>query len=670
MAPHPRAGPHPSGDGHAGHDVAVFRRRFWICLVLTVPILAVASPIPEILGLPPARLPGGPAIPLLLSTIVFVYGGAVFLRGAVGEIRRASPGMMTLVSLAIVVAYVYSLATTALSSAMPLYWELATLIDVMLLGHWIELNAVGRASGALAELARLLPDTAERIADGAIHPVPVESLNVGDLVLVRPGARVPADGVVVDGESAVDEAMITGESRPVGKRPGDAVIGGTVNGAGALRVRVTKVGAETTLAGIVRLVEEAQRSRSRSEILANRAAFWLTAIAIVAGALTLVGWLALGSAMSFAIERTVTVLVTACPHALGLAIPLVVAITVSLAARHGILIRDRLQLEEARHLDVVVFDKTGTLTRGEQGVVGVATAPGLAEETALALAAAAEASSEHSIARAIQTTAAERGIRLRTVSEFQALPGRGVRAHVDGSEVLVGGPRLLETLGVALPDPVRRAVASWEAEGKTVVVLVQDGAPVAAIALADVIRPESRSAVAQLQTLGIQVALLTGDSEAVARWVARELGIAEYVAEVLPGQKAEKIRELQRQGRRVAMVGDGINDAPALVAADVGIAIGAGTDVAIESAGIILVSDDPRGVVQVIRLSRASYRKMIQNLVWATGYNVVALPLAAGVLAWAGVVLVPAVGALLMAASTVIVAINAQLLRRFNLSTG
>lgn len=648
---------------HADHDIAAFQRRFWVCLILTIPVLLYASPIQQFLGLtpPPALL--SLLIPLILSTIIFVYGGSVFIQGAVAEIQRSTLGMMTLVALALSVAYVYSVATALFGTGMPLYWELATLVDVMLLGHWIELSAVGRASGALTALAKLLPATADRIVDSTIEEVPLSSLKVGDLVLIRPGARIPADGTVAEGDSDVNEAMITGESRPVEKHPGDTVIGGTVNGAGALRVRVAKVGEDTALAGIMRLVEQAQRSRSRGEVLANRAAFWLTVIAIIAGTLTFVGWLAFGASANFAIERTVTVLVIACPHALGLAIPLVVAITTSLAARHGILIRDRLALEQARDLDEVVFDKTGTLTKGEQGVVGVTTTNGLSEDTALGLAAAVEESSEHAIAKAISQAAHERDVQIPKAISFEARPGRGVRARVAGSEVEVGGPRMLEVLGQAVPESLQHRVSDWEGEGQTVVYLVRDGKPVAAFALADIIRSESREAVARLKEMGVHVALLTGDSEAVARYVANELGIDEYFAEVLPAQKADKVRLLRDRGLKVAMVGDGINDAPALLAANVGIAIGAGTDVAIESAGIILVSNDPRDVVDVIELSRASYRKMLQNLAWATGYNVVALPLAAGVLAWAGIILIPAVGALLMAASTVIVAINAQLLR-------
>ena len=660
---------HAAGIGHVGHDAAMFERRFWICLALTIPILFFASPLSELLHLTPPPVLNNPYVPLVLSTIIFVYGGGVFLQGAWNEIQRGTLGMMSLVSLAITVAYGYSVATAFFGSGMSLYWELATLIDVMLLGHWIEMNAVGRASNALAELARLLPDTAERIVGQTTEEVPVDQLKVGDVILVRPGGRIAADGEVTSGESWVNEAMITGESRPVPKHPGDAVIGGTVNSDGALQVRVTKVGAETTLAGIMRLVAEAQQSRSRGEVLANRAAFWLTIIAIGAGTLTLLSWLVLGASPSFAIERTVTVFVVACPHALGLAIPLVVAITTSLAAQNGILVRDRRALESARDLDVVVFDKTGTLTLGAQGMVGLVTTDGVNDETALALAAAVEGESEHPISRALRNAAKARNIMPPTVRDFEALTGQGVRARIAGSDFLVGGPRLIGSLGLSLPDRWRPIVDQWETEGKTVVYLIRNGQPIAAVALADVIREESRDAVANLKALGIRVALLTGDSVSVARWVSRELGIDEYFAEVLPGQKVEKIRALQAAGSKVAMVGDGINDAPALAAADVGIAIGAGTDVAIESAGIILVRNDPRDVVRVIQLSRASYRKMLQNLAWATGYNVVAIPLAAGVLAGQGIILIPAVGALLMSASTVLVAINAQLLRRLNLST-
>jgi len=589
------------------------------------------------------------------------------LQGAAGEVSAGTPGMMTLVTLAITVAFGYSVATQFALPGVPLYWELATLVDVMLLGHWLEVRAVGRASGALAELASLLPNTAERIRDGGTETVPLEELRVGDIVLARPGGRIPADGEVVQGESHVDESMVTGESAPVRKKAGSTVVGGTVTLDGALRVRVSRVGADTTLARIMRLVEQAQRSRSRAQALADRAAFWLTIAAILAGMVTILAWLLAEAGVPFALERTVTVLVIACPHALGLAIPLVVTISTTLAARNGLLVRDRLALEQARALDVVVFDKTGTLTRGEQGLAGVETEPGLSGTEALALAAAVEADSEHVIARAIRDGASKKGVEVPKAEGFEALPGRGARARVHGRELMVGGPGLLSGLGLEPLAPIREAAARWEDEGKAVVYLVEEGRVRAAFALSDVVRPESRDAVARLKRLVPRVVMLTGDSEAVARSVARELGIDEYHAELLPEQKAEVVAGLRRQGARVAMVGDGINDAPALVTADVGIAIGAGTNVAIESAGIILVRSDPRDVPRIVELSRASYRKMVQNLVWATGYNVVAIPLAAGALAPLGVFLAPPVGALLMSASTVIVALNAQLLKRLRL---
>ena len=669
--PPPTAGRHERhAAAHEGHDIGEFRRRFWVCLILTIPILVYADLIQELLGFTPPTFPGSEFLPLVLGTAVYFYGGIIFLRGAAAELQARTPGMMTLIALAITVAYLYSVATEFLIVGMPLYWELATLVVIMLLGHWIEMRAVGRARGALAELAKLLPDTAERLVDhngDRIEEVSISDLSVGDLLLVRPGARVPADGEVASGDSAVNEAMITGESRPVTKATGDEVIAGTVNGQGSLRVRVTRTGEETTLAGIMRLVEQAQTSRSRSQALADRAAYYLTLVAISVGVLTLVAWLLLGETFAFALERTVTVLVITCPHALGLAIPLVVAISTTLAARSGLLVRERIALERARELDTVVFDKTGTLTRGEFGVVGIATAGGLTEDEALGLAAAVEGDSEHTLARAIRSESQRRGLARLPVAGFEAMAGRGVRARVAGQVVMVGGPRLLESLDRTPADELVSATERWGREGKTAVYVVVDGEPRAALALADVIRPESYDAVRGLQSRGVRVAMLTGDSEDVARWVAGELGIDEYFAEVLPEHKAEKVRELRERGQRVAMVGDGVNDAPALLTADVGIAIGAGTDVAIESAGIVLMKNDPRDVARIVELSRASYRKMIENLFWATGYNVVAIPLAAGVLAPLGIVLIPAVGALLMSASTVIVALNAQLLRRLDL---
>jgi len=664
---------HPTEDGrpakhdrHAGHSVEMFRNRFWVSLVLTVPVLLYAEGLWDLVGLDAPDLPADGWVPFVLATVIYLYGGVVFLRSAVGELRARMPGMMTLVALGITAAYLYSAATTFFVEGEGFYWELATLVDVMLLGHWIEMRAVGRARGALAELAKLLPDTAERITDGRTEEVPLSELTPGDVVLVRPGARVPADGKVVEGESHVNEAMLTGESRPVGKEPGDQVVAGTVNEEGALRVKVGKTGEETALAGIMRLVEEAQASKSTAQALADRAAMWLTYIAVGSGTVTALAWafLAGDRGADFVVERAVTVVVIACPHALGLAVPLVIAISTSLSARSGLLVRDRMALERARDLDVVVFDKTGTLTRGEMGVVGVATANGRKEDETLAMAAGLERSSEHALARAIVAEADRRRIEPMPVEGFEALKGRGVRARTDGHDVHLGGPRLLESLGATVPPDLTRSVNDWAREGKTVVSLIEDGQVTAVLALADVIREESREAVKRLKEMGIRTAMITGDSEDVARWVARELNIDEYFAQVLPELKAEQVKDLQAQGRVVGMVGDGVNDAPALVQADVGIAIGAGTDVAIESADVILVRDDPRDVARVIRLSRASYRKMIQNLVWATGYNAFAIPLAAGVLAPVGVLLPPALGALLMSVSTVIVAANAQLLRR------
>ena len=651
---------------HAGHSTEMFRNRFWVCLVLTLPVLLYAEGLFRLVGLTPLELPFARAIPFLLGTVIYVYGGSVFLRSAAGELRARMPGMMTLVALGITAAYVYSAATTFFIEGEGFYWELATLVDVMLLGHWIEMRAVGKAGAALQELAALIPDTAERVVDSRVEEVPVSGLTEGDVVLVRPGGRIPADGEVVEGESHVNEAMLTGESRPVAKRPGDEVIGGTVNEEGALRVRVSKTGEETALAGIMRLVAEAQASKSRAQDVADRAAMWLFYVAVVAGTVTALAWgvFAAGRGLDFVVERAVTVVVIACPHALGLAVPLVIAISTSLSARSGLLVRNRLALERARDLDVVVFDKTGTLTRGELGVTDIAVADARSEEEVLALAAGLEATSEHALARAVVREAERRGISPAGVEGFEALKGRGVRGRVGGQEINVGGPRLLADLGVEPVGELRDAAERWSREGRTVVHLIEESKVVAVLGLADVIREESREAVGRLKEMGIRVAMITGDSEDVATWVAGELGLDEYFAQVLPEDKAARIKELQERRLTVAMVGDGVNDAPALVQADVGVAIGAGTDVAIESADVVLVRDDPRDVVRAVELSRASYRKMLQNLAWATGYNAVALPLAAGVLAPLGILLPPALAALFMSASTVVVAANAQLLRR------
>nr|WP_259369971.1 heavy metal translocating P-type ATPase [Salinarchaeum sp. Harcht-Bsk1] len=686
---HGDAGDHGGHGGmHEGHE-QLFRRRFFVATLLSIPVLLYSETLQGWLGFSAPAFPGSEWISPVFSVIVFAVGGVPFLRMAVPELRDRAPGMMTLISMAISVAFVYSLATVAVDWGEPFFWELVTLIDVMLLGHWIEMRSVRRASSALDELAKLMPDTAERIVEsGETEEVPVHQLSEGDLVLVRPGASVPADGVVEEGDSDVNEAMITGESRPVSKTPGDEVIGGTVNGDGSLRVRVDAIGEDTTLAGIMRLVESAQQSKSRTQVLADRAAGWLFYVAVAAAAVTGVAWTVAVTFDAEVIARVVTVLVIACPHALGLAIPLVVAINTSLAARNGMLIRDRIAMEDARNLDSIVFDKTGTLTEGEHGVVGTATVEGVDADEALALAAAVEGDSEHVIARAIREAASERGVDVPESRAFEAIKGRGVRALVGGEELYVGGPNLLHQLESGVLPELQSFADEAGENAQTVVYLVRgaermevpeggsgddgpasrEGELLAAFAMADVIREESYAVVDALHELGIEVAMLTGDSRDVADAVADELGIDTVFAEVLPEDKDVKIQELQDQGNRVGMVGDGVNDAPALTRADVGIAIGSGTDVAVQSADVILVQNNPMDVVRLVKLSKASYRKMQENIVWAAGYNVFAIPLAAGVLAPIGVVLSPAVGAVLMSLSTVIVAINAQLLRRVDLS--
>ena len=664
-------GNHGAHDKHAGHSVAMFRDRFWISLALTVPTLIWGHMLPRVLNYSPPPVPGQRWIAPLFGTAVFLYGGTVFLQGAWRELRARLPGMMTLIALAITVAFVFSAAVTLGYPGMPLWEELATLVTIMLLGHWIEMRSISQAQGALQELAKLLPNTALRLRGAEVEEVPIDALRPGDIILVRPGASIPADGVAIDGASEVNESMITGESRPVKKRIGDRVIAGTVNGSGSLRIEVTGTGEQTALAGIMRLVEQAQTSRSRAQALADRAAFWLTIVAIVAGALTFVAWLTFRGDPAFAVERLVTVLVISCPHALGLAVPLVIAISTTLGAKNGLLVRDRRGLEEARNLTAMVFDKTGTLTRGEFGVVGIATAEGLNEEEALRLAAAVEQDSEHTIAQGIVRSAKERGIVTPPAEAFQAIAGVGVTARVGGRSLLMGGPALLKARSVEIPAALQVAADQAAARGQAAIFLVEESTSgssgaraLAVFIVADVIRPESREAVRALHDQRIKVVMLTGDARPVAQAVAAELGIDTVFAEVLPDQKVGKIRELQGAGERVGMVGDGVNDAPALVTADVGIAIGAGTDVAVEAGDIVLVRSDPRDVPRIVRLSRASYRKMVQNLWWAAGYNVVAIPLAAGVLAGRGILLSPAIGAVLMSLSTVIVAINAQLLRR------
>ena len=664
---HPMEHPEHAGhDAHAGHDPDAFRRQFWIVLALTLPVVFWSAEVQEWLGYRAPSFPGSEWIPAILGTVVFAYGGLVFLHGARSELAARLPGMMTLISLAIVVAFIASWAATLGLFEVDVWWELSTLITVMSLGHWIEMRSIMQAQGALSDLARLLPDTAERVTSDRIETVPVDALRPGDLVLVRPGTRIPADGIVADGSADVDESMITGESRPVSKEPGERVVAGTVAAGGSLRITVTAVGEQTALSGIMRLVAEAQSSKSRAQVLADRAAALLFFVALGAGIVTLAVWTALGQPEE-ALIRTATVLVIACPHALGLAIPLVIAISTTLGARNGLLIKDRLALERAKDVQVVIFDKTGTLTRGEPALAGVVAAPGVDEAELLALTAAVEADSEHPLARAVTRGATERGLTPRPASEFEPLAGRGAAATVDGTRITVGGPRLLHELGVEIHGPLASTVEDWTGRGRTVLFTVAGDRLLGAVAIEDEVRPESIEAVRQLHAMGLRVAMLTGDAEAVAASVARRVGIDEVAAQVLPADKAAAVRRFQSGGARVAMVGDGVNDAPALAQADVGIAIGAGTDVAVESAGIVLVRDDPRDVAAAIELSRASHRKMVQNLVWATGYNALAIPVAAGLLAPWGFILPMSVGAIVMSVSTIVVAANAQLLRGLRL---
>jgi Cu2+-exporting ATPase len=610
--------------------------------------------------------PGSELVPAILGTVVFLHGGLVFIRGAGGELADRQPGMMTLISLAIVVAFVTSWAGTLRLFEVEIWWELATLITIMLLGHWLEMRSIAQARGALTALAELLPDTAERVTDGRTETVALADVAEGDILLVRPGGRIPADAQVVEGEADVDEALITGESRPLPKREGDAVIAGSVAAGGSLRIRVTATGEATALSGIMRLVADAQASASRAQALADRAAAVLFYVALAAGGITLAYWWLVGDREG-ALVRTATVLVIACPHALGLAIPLVIAISTSLGARSGLLVRDRIALERSRELDVVIFDKTGTLTSGHPVLTGIAVNGATEERELLSLAAGVEADSEHPIARAIVAGARERGVEPGHATGFEALAGRGARATIDGRVVHVGGPALLAELDVPASSELAITTEGWAGEGHTVLHVVADGTVLGALAVADAIRPESKPAVERLHAMGLKVAMITGDSKAVADSVARRLGIDEVAAQVLPADKASAVKRFQADGRKVAMVGDGVNDAPALATADVGIAIGAGTDVAIESAGIVLVRSDPRDVAGAIELSRGTYAKMIQNLVWATGYNLVAIPVAAGLLVPIGIDLPMAVGAIAMSASTIIVAANAQLLRGLRL---
>jgi len=643
----------------------MFRSRFWISLLLSIPVVLYSPMVQEWLHISMPAFPGSELVSPVLGTVIFLYGGSVFLKGGWDELRSRTPGMMLLISLAITVAFITSVATTLGFFDLEFWWELALLVTIMLFGHWQEMRAIGQAQGALGALAALLPDEAERVTAAGTETIPLGALRLGDVVLVRPGSRVPADGMIVDGAAELDESMITGESRPVDKGVGDRVVAGTVVAGSAIRVRVEAVGEETALAGIQRLVEEAQTSRSRAQALADRFAGLLFYVAVAAGMLTFLVWYLLGRPDD-AVTRTVTVLVISCPHALGLAIPLVIALSTAIAARQGILVKDRLALERMREVTTVLFDKTGTLTRGEPVVTAIDTVNGN-QDSFLALAAAVESDSEHPLARAIVRRALEANLPLPKASQFRAIAGRGVEASVDGNAVAIAGPAMLRERGLSVPPALAQQTAAWADRGAAVLHVVRDGQIIGALALEDQIRPEAAEAVAALKARGVRVVMITGDARPVAEAVAADLGIDEVFAEVLPEDKDSIVTTLQARGERVAMVGDGVNDAPALARADVGIAIGAGTDVAIESAGVILATSDPRAVVGVIELSRASYRKMLQNLGWAAGYNVLAIPLAAGVLAPIGIILPPAVGAILMSVSTIVVALNAQLLRRLDL---
>jgi Cu2+-exporting ATPase len=657
---------HAGHDRHAGHSVAMFRDKFWLTLALTVPVVVWSTEVQHWLGYKAPVFPGSKFIPAILGTVVFLYGGIVFIRGAWGELADRRPGMMTLISMAIAIAFVASISATLGFFEVDVWWELASLITIMVLGHWLEMRAISQARGALDALAALLPDTAERATESGTEKVALADLRVGDVVLVRPGARVPADGTVIEGAADVDESMITGESRAVPKGPGATVVAGTVVAGGSLRIRVTAIGEQTALSGIMRLVAAAQASGSRAQALADRAAALLFYVALASGALTLAYWWIAGD-KEHALIRTATVLIIACPHALGLAIPLVIAISTSLGARNGLLIKDRLALERARELDLVIFDKTGTLTRGAPVLSGLVAAPGFTEAEVLALAASVESDSEHPIAKAIVSGAKVRGVASRSTMKFEALPGRGARAEVEGKTVAVGGPRLLADSQASVPSEIEKGAGVWASEGRTVLYVIADSRVIGAVSVEDEIRPESAEAIKLLHDLGVRVAMITGDSHTVADSVARRLGIDEVAAQVLPADKSSAVARFQAGGKKVAMVGDGVNDAPALATANVGIAIGAGTDVAAESAGIILVRSDPRDVVGAIELSRATYRKMIQNLVWATAYNLIAIPVAAGVLIRWRLDLPMSVGAIAMSMSTIIVALNAQLLRRLKL---
>jgi Cu2+-exporting ATPase len=645
------------GTGHMMHT-GMFKKRFFVCLVLTIPVLLLSETIQTWFQFT-ITFPYQTYLMLLLAVIIYIYGGWPFLKGLIRELQNLQPGMMTLISTAISVAFFYSAATVFLPIGKDFFWELATLIDVMLLGHWIEARSVLGASRALEELVKIMPTMAHLVKNENVEDVPVSELKTGDIVLVRPGEKIPSDAAVTEGESYVNEALLTGESKPVHKEVNDEVIGGSINGDGAIRAKIEKTGEETYLSQVIKLVRQAQESKSRTQDLANRAAALLFYVAITVGLITYLVWFSIGNS-EFALTRAVTVLVIACPHALGLAIPLVVALSTSITAKSGILIRDRKAFELIKDVDAVVFDKTGTLTMGEFGVTDVVS--NISEEELLKLTAAVESNSEHIIAKAIVIYASEKRVEVPKVNDFKAIPGKGAEGNIGSKKVYVGSPNLLKELKINIDN---EKIATLQEQGKTVVFTVVDGKLAGAFALSDKIREESREAIRDLKASGVKIYMLTGDAEEVAKGVSRELGIDDYFAQVLPNQKAEKIKSLQQKGHKVAMVGDGINDAPALATADVGVAIGAGTDVAIESADLILVKNDPRDVPKVADLSRKTYSKMVQNLWWAAGYNILAIPLAAGILASFGVIIDPAVGAILMSFSTVLVAVNSQTLRRY-----
>ncbi|MBI4547199.1 MAG: copper-translocating P-type ATPase [Ignavibacteriae bacterium] len=644
---------------HAGHTLQEFKRRFLVSVLLTVPVLLLSPMVQMFFGMQELSVPGGTALVFILSSVIYFYGGYPFLLGLKDEISQKRPGMMALIGIAISVAYIYSVLTVLGLEGMDFFWELATLIDIMLLGHWIEMRSVLGASRALEELVRLIPSDAHLLKDESVVDVPTETLRKGNKVLIKPGEKIPVDGKIISGYTSINESMLTGESKPVEKHPGNQVIGGSLNGEGSITIEVIKTGKETYLSQVVSLVKEAQQSRSKTQDLANRFALYLTLIALSIGITTFIVWLFYGETIAFALERSVTVMVTTCPHALGLAIPLVISVSTALSAKNGFLVRSRIAFEKAKDIQAIIFDKTGTLTQGKFGVTDII--PVSSSDTELLqIAGALESHSEHSIARGIIEIAKNRSIQFPSVDKFKALSGKGVEGVISGKLYHIVSPGFLNENKI---DFKNDKVSKILAQGKTVVFVLNESQILGVIALADLVRPESKEAIQQLKSSGTRTIMLTGDNRFVAKWVADELGIDEYFAEVLPHQKSEKVKEIQSRGLKVAMVGDGINDAPALVQADVGIAIGAGTDVAVESADIILVRNDPRDVVALFSLAKLTYRKMVQNLFWATGYNAIAIPLSAGILYSIGILLSPAAGAILMSLSTVIVAINAKMLR-------